>query len=84
VNSASPETQQRLAGLRQLFISKGSDAVTATRQAHGALWGMVQQQASILSYNDVFRFLGGMFLLLLPLLLLMEKPKGGKGPTVAH
>jgi MFS transporter, DHA2 family, multidrug resistance protein len=84
VNSTSPETQQRLAGLRQMFVSRGADTVTATREAHGALWGMVQQQAAMLSYNDVFRFLGGMFLLLLPLLLLMERPKGGKGPTVAH
>lgn len=84
VNSTSLQTQQRLAGLRQLFMSRGADAVTATRQAHGALWGAVQQQASMLSYNDVFRFLGGMFLLLLPLLLLMGKPKGRKGPPMAH
>jgi hypothetical protein len=45
---------------------------------------MVQQQASMLAYNDVFRFLGGMFLLMLPLLFLMKKPRGGKGPSMAH
>jgi hypothetical protein len=45
---------------------------------------MVQQQATMLSYNDVFRFLGWMFLVMLPLLFLMEKPKGGKGPPMAH
>jgi MFS transporter, DHA2 family, multidrug resistance protein len=84
VNSASLQTQRTLGGLRELFISKGADAATATQQAHGAMWGMLQRQAAILSYNDVFRFLGWMFLLLLPLLLLMEKPRGGKGPTIAH
>jgi MFS transporter, DHA2 family, multidrug resistance protein len=84
VNNASLQTQRSLGGLRELFIAKGADAATATRQAHGALWGMLQRQAAILSYNDVFRFLGWMFLLLLPLLLLMEKPRGGKGPTMAH
>ena len=84
VNSASLQTQRTLGGLRELFIAKGADAATATRQAHGALWGMLQRQAAILSYNDVFRFLGWMFLLLLPLLLLMEKPRGGQGPTMAH
>jgi DHA2 family multidrug resistance protein len=84
VNQTSQQTQTTLAGLRQLFISRGSDPVTATHQAHGALWGMVQQQASMLAYNDVFRFLGGMFLLMLPLLFLMEKPRGGKGPSMAH
>ena len=84
VNTANLQTQRALAGLRQTFMSRGADAVTATRQAHGALWGALQQQAAILSYNDVFRFLGWMFILMVPLLLLMEKPKGGKGPTMAH
>jgi len=84
VNTANLQTQQALAGLRQTFMSRGADSVTATRQAHGALWGALQQQAAILSYNDVFRFLGWMFILMLPLLLLMEKPKGGKGPTMGH
>jgi DHA2 family multidrug resistance protein len=84
VNTANLQTQRALAGLRQTFMSRGADPVTATRQAHGALWGALQQQAAILSYNDVFRFLGWMFLLMLPLLLLMEKPKGGKGPSMGH
>jgi hypothetical protein len=30
---------------------------------------MVQQQAAMLSYNDTFRWLAGMFLLMLPLLI---------------
>jgi DHA2 family multidrug resistance protein len=65
-------------------MSRGADAVTADHQAYGALWGMVQRQASMLSYNDVFRFLGGMFLIMLPLLFLMKKAQGGKGPAMAH
>src|SRR6266436_4375918 len=84
VNETSPRTQQVLAGLRQTFMLKGADSVTATHQAHGALWGMVQRQAAMLAYNDVFRFMGGMFLVMLPLLFLMRKPKGGKGPAMAH
>jgi len=84
VNSSSPAAQQTLRGLQQAFMSRGADAVTAAHQAEGAVWGMVLRQASMLSYNDVFRFLGGMFLVLLPLLFLMKKPKGGKGPSMAH
>lgn len=84
VNETSVRTQQTLAGLRQSFMLKGADAVTATHQAHGALWGRLQQQAAMLAYNDVFRFLGGLFLVMLPLLFLMRKPKGGKGPPMAH
>jgi DHA2 family multidrug resistance protein len=84
VNVTSPEAQSRISGLQQMFMSKGADSVTAQRQAVGAIWGMVQRQASMLSYNDVFRFLGGMFLIMLPLLFLMKKPRGGKGPPMAH
>jgi DHA2 family multidrug resistance protein len=84
VNYASPQAQATLAGFKQLFVSRGADPVTASHMAQGAIWGMLQQQASMLSYNDVFRFLGWMFILLLPLLMLMEKPKGGKGPAMAH
>jgi MFS transporter, DHA2 family, multidrug resistance protein len=84
VNSSSPAAQQAFRGLQQAFMSRGADAVTAAHQAEGAVWGMVLRQASMLSYNDVFRFLGGMFLVLLPLLFLMKKPKGGKCPPMAH
>jgi DHA2 family multidrug resistance protein len=84
VSAGNLQTQQTLAGLEQMFISKGADPATAHHQALGAVWGMVQQQASMLSYNDVFRFLGGMFLIMLPLIALMKKPRGGKGPAMAH
>ena len=84
VNTANPQTQAALNGLKQTFMSRGADAVTATHQAQGALWGTLQRQASMLSYNDAFRFLGWMFIAMLPLIFLMEKPKGGKGPTMAH
>src|SRR5205814_1050212 len=84
VTQSNQHTQSALAGLKQVFISRGADPITATHRAQGALWGMLQQQAAMLAYNDVFRFLGGMFLLMLPLLFLMQKPKPGKGPAMAH
>lgn len=83
VNPANPKARQTLDGMRALFMSQGKDATTATRQAYGAVWGMVQQQAAMLSYNDTFRLLAGMFLLMLPLLLLMRKAKKGKA-VMAH
>jgi MFS transporter, DHA2 family, multidrug resistance protein len=84
VNLASPEAQQRLAGMQANFMARGADAATASQQAHVAIWGLLQRQAAMLSYNDVFRFLGGMFMIMLPLLLLMKKPRGGKGPAMVH
>jgi DHA2 family multidrug resistance protein len=60
------------------------DAVTATQQAYAAIYGQLQQQASMMSFIDAFRFLGFMFLLMVPLVLIMKKPKGGGGAPMAH
>jgi DHA2 family multidrug resistance protein len=83
VNPANPLARQTVDRMRGLFMSQGKDAVTATRQAYGAVWGMVQQQAAMLAYNDVFRFLALTFVALLPLLFLMRKPTKG-GAVMAH
>jgi hypothetical protein len=45
---------------------------------------MIQRQATILSYVDVFRLLGVIFLLMLPLVLLMKKPVHAKTDMPAH
>jgi hypothetical protein len=45
----------------------------------------VQQQASMVSFVLLFRILGVMFLLLLPLILLMRRPRGhGSAAAGAH
>jgi DHA2 family multidrug resistance protein len=84
VNPANPLARQTIDGLRALFMSQGKDSATATRQAYGAVWGMVQQQAAMLAYNDVFRFLAVMFLAMLPLIFLMRKAKKGGGAVMSH
>ena len=44
---------------------------------------MVQQQAAMLAYNDTFRLLALMFVVMLPLVFLMRKAKKGKA-VMAH
>ena len=66
------------------FMSQGSSAAMATQQAYDSVWGMVQRQAAMLSYNDTFLFLAMMFVLMIPLLFLLRKPKAGKGPAMMH
>jgi len=83
VDMAKPQVRGMFFGLRRTFMLEGKDSATATRQAHGALWGMVQHQAAMLSYNDAFRFLGLMFLVMFPLIFLMTKPKK-RTPVIAH
>jgi DHA2 family multidrug resistance protein len=84
VNAENPLAMRTISSMRALFISQGKDPATATRQAHAALWGSVQQQAAMLSYNDVFLFLAIMFLAMFPLIFLMAKPRKGGSPTAAH
>jgi DHA2 family multidrug resistance protein len=83
VDAYSPAAQQAFEAARQGFLAGGSDWATATQRAYAALFGMVQQQAAMVSFVDIFRLLGGVFLILLPLVLLMRRPSG-RGPMGAH
>jgi MFS transporter, DHA2 family, multidrug resistance protein len=84
VNAENPLAMRTISSMRALFISQGKDPATATRQAHAALWGTVQQQAAMLSYNDVFLFLAIIFLAMFPLIFLMAKPRKGGSSAIAH
>ncbi len=80
VNPYDAPARAFLGGLRRTFESRGADPVTAMQRAEAAAFGLVSRQAQMLSFVSVFRFLGFVFLALLPLLLLMRPPKGG-GPA---
>jgi DHA2 family multidrug resistance protein len=86
VNIYNPAAQSMMASMKQAFMARGMDAATATKQASAGLFGIVQRQASMMSYIDVFFLLAIMFAACLPLILLMKKaPKGGGGPgAMAH
>ena len=84
VDPYSLETRVLLERLRAGFVARGSDLVTATEQARAALFGMVRQQAAMLSFIDVFRLLGFLFVLLLPLLFIMKTPRTRRGPAAVH
>jgi len=83
VNALSVTSQSTMRQLKGYFTAVGGDPVAAAHRAYVAMWDMVLQQAAMLSYNDVFRLLGAMFLCMLPMIFLMRKPKG-HGPGMAH
>jgi hypothetical protein len=64
--------------MRSTMISRGSDPVTATQQTHGMLFGIVQRQATMLSFIDVMRLFGILFVVVAPLILLARPPHTGK------
>jgi DHA2 family multidrug resistance protein len=84
VDAYSPQARALLEQLRAAFVARGADLATAARQAQAAVWGLVQRQASMLSFTDVFRLLAVLFLALLPLLFLMRSPRAGRGPAAMH
>jgi DHA2 family multidrug resistance protein len=57
---------------------------TTGRAALAMIYGLVQQQASILSYLDLFQFFGILTLLVIPLMLFMRKPGHGGEAVAAH
>ena len=67
-------SQQFLAGLKSAFIARGSDAATAVERSYGAAFGVVQRQAAMMAFVDVFWGMGLVFIVLLPLILVMRKP----------
>jgi len=75
VSQYSEATQRMYQQLVQSMIAAGSDPVSASRQAYGALFAIVQRQAMMQSFNDVFMFLAYMFAGMLPLIFLMKRPK---------
>jgi len=83
MTSAGLMFQHTLESFRGLFIAQGSDPVTASKRAYAAVWGIMQRQAAMLSYNDTFLLLAILFLVVSPFILLLRKPKGG-GPVMAH
>jgi DHA2 family multidrug resistance protein len=76
--------QNAVASAKAMFMARGMDAATATQQAYAAIYGQLQLQASMMSFIGAFRFLGFVFLLMIPLVLIMKKPRGGGGATMAH
>jgi hypothetical protein len=51
--------------------------VAAGRQALGSVYRTLTQQATLLSFIDVFYLLGWLFLLTVPLVLLTRRPHRG-------
>ncbi len=84
VTPYDPSSQSMFLQLRAAFMAAGADVTTATERAYAALFGMVQRQASMVSFVGLFQLLGIIFLAMIPLVLLMRRPGHG-GPVVgAH
>ncbi len=71
----SPVLLNAIQGLTARFQAGGADAVLAHREALGAVYNSLQQQAAVLAYADNFRLLGYLALGCIPLVLMMARPR---------
>jgi len=83
VTPYDPAAQGMLTQARAMLVRNGADPVTADRQAMAMLYGVVRQQASVLSFLTVFRIIGVVFLVIIPLVLIIRKPKHLREPKTA-
>jgi MFS transporter, DHA2 family, multidrug resistance protein len=75
LNSNSPYVQQTVAGIQHSFILKGMTPNVALQSALASLSGRVMKQAAVLSYMDVFLYLGVLFLIFIPFVLITRSSK---------
>jgi len=78
------QTQQRLMQLQRGFMSKGISSSEALNKAYAAMEGAVMKQATVLSYMDVFLYLGILFLICIPFILLVKQGKSKVDMSSVH
>lgn len=79
------QARQLLEGLQSSFSASGAGPVLAEKQAVASVFGMVQREAAMLAFIDVFLLLALVFLAMTPLIFLMKRPaKGAAGNVAAH
>ncbi len=74
----NPAVVQRIEGMKTSFIAKGMSPDVASQSAYKLLDFTVMKQASVLSYMDVFLYIGLMFLICIPFMLLVKGKKKQK------
>ncbi len=74
----NPSVQQRVSGLQHNFMSKGMTPDAALKSGYQSLDYIVTKQAAVLSYMDVFLYLGILFLVCVPVVLMVKGNKRKK------
>jgi DHA2 family multidrug resistance protein len=75
LTASSPVPMAMIHGLTAKFAMGGADAVTAHREALGAVYNSLQQQSAVLAYADNFRLMGYLSIACIPLALMLARPK---------
>ena len=69
------QVQERITQLQRGFMSKGFSSNEALSKAHKIIDFGVNKQSTVLSYMDIFLYLGILFLICVPVILLIKNNK---------
>ena len=75
----NPAVTNKLTALQQGLVARGADPFTAKQTAIQLMDLSVTKQSAVLSYMDVFLYLGVMFLICIPIVLVVKGNKKRKG-----
>ncbi len=84
ITAYSPETAARMQLFTGAFAQRSADPVMIKQQSFAALDAIVNGQALLLSFADVFRYVAIAFVATLPLLLLLERGGNKEAAAAAH
>jgi MFS transporter, DHA2 family, multidrug resistance protein len=84
VNDYSAAYRNMLNGMQTKLVAAGSTTVHASAQAHSMIYNTIQRQAVMLAFLDNFKMLGVVFLAVIPVLVLMKKPRARAGSVSVH
>jgi DHA2 family multidrug resistance protein len=83
-NAFSAAYHNMLNGLQTKLVAAGATTAHASAQAHGMVYNTIQRQAVMLAFLDNFKMLGVVFFAVIPVLVLMRRPKAPAGGVPVH
>src|ERR1700732_2172199 len=84
VNDYCSAYRGMLGGLQTKLVTAGSSLSHATSQAQTMIYNTVQRQAAMMAFIDNFKMLGVVFFAVIPILLMMKKPRVPAGGVPVH
>jgi MFS transporter, DHA2 family, multidrug resistance protein len=81
LTSQDPDTLAAFQGLQAQLHAAGASIYDAGVESLGALYRSLEQQATVLSYADNFRFMTFLMILCVPLVLFFRRPRKHAGST---
>lgn len=83
LDPAKFDVQQRIEGMQRAFMSKGYTADVALKKAYQAIDYSILKQSTVMSYIDIFMYLGLMFLCCIPIIFFIKRGKNKINPADA-